>query len=270
MNRNSIRTRAWRKAFGLLATLAVTSESAIAVPIVFTDQTSWENAITAINAAAVFGLEDWNGEAVTMPVLDGSVGSGIGAGPHVYGGGEFSLSLNGVGNGGSMTGIVGGGEFNGTNAFEMRAVHDTSDFELFPGFFINGEGFESMDGVFATAVLGFAADFSSTTTNDGLSIAVNGFTFNLHDFYPDTSLFDGDGFLGIVDAAGIGGFSIFPDDQSIGDSFEDAEMDDFRWAHEGDDPGPGPGPIPVPEPATLALFGLGLAGMAFSRRKKKV
>lgn len=248
---------------GLLATLAVTSESAIAVPIAFTDQTAWANAITAINAAAVFGLEDWNGEAVTG-------GTGLNAGPHAYGGGEFSLSLNGVGNGGSFTGIVNPGEFNGTNAFQMRAVHDTSDFELFPGFFINGEGFESMDGVFATAVLGFAADFSSTTTNDGLSIAVNGVTFDLATFYPFDPLDDSAGFLGIVDVAGIGGFSIFPDDQSSTDSFEQAQMDDFRWAHEGDDPGPDPGPMPVPEPSTLALFGLGLAGMGFSRRKKKV
>ena len=32
--------------------------------------------------------------------------------------------------------------------------------------------------------------------------------------------------------------------------------------------GAGPGPEPVPVPATLALFGLGLAGLGWSRRKK--
>jgi len=31
------------------------------------------------------------------------------------------------------------------------------------------------------------------------------------------------------------------------------------------DPGPGPGPAPIPVPATLALFGLGLAGLGWSR-----
>ena len=34
-----------------------------------------------------------------------------------------------------------------------------------------------------------------------------------------------------------------------------------------DDNGGGPGPSPVPEPATLVLFGLGLAGLGWSRRK---
>ena len=33
--------------------------------------------------------------------------------------------------------------------------------------------------------------------------------------------------------------------------------------------GPGPAPAPVPAPATLALFGLGLAGLGWSRRTKR-
>ena len=41
MSKKPIRTRTWNKAFGLLATLAVISESAIAVPIVFTDEAAW-------------------------------------------------------------------------------------------------------------------------------------------------------------------------------------------------------------------------------------
>jgi len=33
---------------------------------------------------------------------------------------------------------------------------------------------------------------------------------------------------------------------------------------------PGPGPFPAPEPGTLALFGIGLAGMGLTRRRKKI
>jgi hypothetical protein len=255
------RIAAWRTVIGLAAILAIPA-SASAAPVIFTNQAAWSAAILSVDATATSGLEDFNGAAVTG-------GTGLGAGPHSYGGGDFSITLNNIGNGGSMTGVINPGEFDGTNAFEMRAVHDSSDFELFPGFFVQGEGFESLDGVFATSVLGFGADFNSTTTNDGLSIEVNGITIKLHDYYPDSTLADGDGFLGVVDSNGIGSFSIVADNQSPSDEFEQAEMDNFRWAHEGDDPGPGPGPGPggaVPEPSAAILFSVGFFCIGLRKR----
>jgi hypothetical protein len=158
-----------------------------------------------------------------------------------------------------MIGVINPGEFDGSNAFEVFVSHDTSDFVCCGGFTILGEGATSLDGVFATSVLGFGADFNSATTNDGISIVTNGVTFDLHDYYPDSPMSDGDGFLGIVDAAGITGFSIVPDDQSVSDLAEIAELDNFRFAHEGmTGPGPGPGPgSPVPEPSAALLFGIG-------------
>ena len=124
------RTSAWRTVIGLIAALVVPS-SAIAVPAVYTDSASWMAAITAINAPAVFGLEDFNGQALTA-------GDGLGAGPHVYGGGEFSFTLNGIGNFGSVTGVINPGEFNGSNTFEIFLSHDTSNFACCGGFIILG------------------------------------------------------------------------------------------------------------------------------------
>jgi PEP-CTERM motif len=75
----------------------------------------------------------------------------------------------------------------------------------------------------------------------------------------------GDGLLALT-AAGVGGPPFLP--LSIFLAFSIDVCSPFPGGGSTEGCFPGPGPFPAPEPATLALLGIGLAGLAFSRRKR--
>ena len=104
-----------------------------AVPITFTDRTAWEAAVNSVDAGADIRKEDINDDPI-------SPSTGLAPGSTSFGGGDIVMTLNDVGSGGSFTGIINPGEFDASNALEMRLVDDTSD--IFIGFILQGEGAE--------------------------------------------------------------------------------------------------------------------------------
>lgn len=232
----------------LAAAMSLSLGSAEAVPTFYTDRTDWMNAILATDAGAGFGLEDFDGLSVT-PGTPGSAGYGLGSGPHSLAGGDVSLTLSNIGNGGSQTGIIDAGS-NGTRALQGRVVEDSSDVELFPGFIVLGEGAESMSFSFSTSVLGFGAMWSFAQMDDGLSLSANG-----------SSSLVATGFYGVVDPTGISSFDLGPAFQGIGfppPTFQNFEMDDLEYAVRG--------AAPTAEPGTLLLLALGAVGLGARER----
>ncbi len=175
--------------------------------------------------------EDFDTVPLT-PGAPGAVGYGLGAGPHAFGAtdGDFTVTLDSIGNGGSQVGVIEPGELDGSKALEIRVVHDTSDVDLGGGFVLLGEGVESVGVEFAASVAGFGFELRSATTHDGLQVEVGGIVVDVHDFYPDGALEDGDGFIGVIDPSGISTFRLSPDDRSESSQFEEFELDDFEYA----------------------------------------
>lgn len=270
-------------AVAILSAVSFADTTAYGAVMVFTDRTDWENAIKAIDPLAVFDGEDWNLEAVSY--IPGT-NNGLDNGPHSYAGGFLELTLNDIGgpigfnpnagpeDGGSQSGVVSGGDFDATNALDLRLVEDSSDFELFPGFPLDGEGVEEAVFSFSSSILGFGAEFTSVNNQgDGVDITVNGmvvWTLDPTDGLPLDPLNRGDGFLGWVDSAGFSSFSMRvadnPNDPSSPSTFEGFQMEDTGWAtstNGGTPPGPG-GAIPEPS-SVIVWLGLGIIGVT-SRR----
>lgn len=188
----------------------------------FTNEDDWRAAILAIDEGAIFSGEDFGAAEVD--------GATLGVGPHSYGEGDFEVTLNGIGNGGSSSGVINPGDHDGSNAFQARLVLDSSDFELFPGFVLQGEGMSSMDFEFGVAVLAFGAEWHSTNTHDSILINVNGEVAEFADHLPNHNLNDGDGFFGFVDVEGISSFKLSPSDNHLSAEFEEFEMDAVQLA----------------------------------------
>jgi hypothetical protein len=234
----------------VIAACALSTPPVGAVPVTYTDQTVWQNAILALNPTATTKLETFNGTDTVIP-------PGLGSGPYSFGGGDFTITLNNVGNGGSQAGIV-------NNQFQMRLAVDTADIDLGGGFIIQGEGAQSIDFAFTTpGVFAFGGSWSNGTqtngvkSDDGINISVNSTTLLLNPT-------GGAGFFGVVDAAGISSFRLLPDGLSTTNFFQDADLNDFRYAL------PGAPPATVPEPGTLLLFGIGAAGMGFAGHRRRL
>lgn len=204
-------------AWAALASLAAMPVIVHAEPVFFTTEDAWTAALLDIDEGVIFSPEDFNAVAVD--------GGTLGAGPHSYSDGGLEISLNGIGNGGSFSGVINPGDHDGSNAFQTRLVLDTSDFELFPGFLLQGEGIEGVDFEFSDPVIGFAAEWHSTNTHDSILITVNGVVAEFADHLPNHSLNDGDGFFGIIDVDGISSFTLTPSDNHESAEFEEFEMD---------------------------------------------
>lgn len=99
-----------------------------------------------------------------------------------------------------------------------------------------------------------AIGFYMTDPNDsGGRFSINGLDFNFNDIFGSAlgnkSIF----YITIRDSAGLGDISIFSKDPDDGYGLDNVTV----------------GVVSVPEPGTLALFGLGIVGLALARKRKQ-
>lgn len=191
--------------------------NAHAVLMVFTDRTTWEASLgTSVTT------EDFNG------VTPFNMSTGVNSA------GLIDIELLGSSGPNRIDDGSGFANIDGSNYY-----HGALDF--FDG------GAPSQATILITQIIGFGADWISTTTGGDLSLTILGETVNFDDHLTGS----GNGFLGIISTNSFS--SIILDTES--GAAEQFGMDNFSFAQ-------------VTEPTTLALFGLGLAGLGFARRKK--
>ena len=154
--------------------------------------------------------------------------------------GLFNITINAAD---PLTMIQDSGVVNGTREYLGRLC----DLSGFCGLTAMSFGFDS-------PLIGFAGDWVSTTTGDRLTMLVNGATIKFSDYLTGV----GTGFLGVVDSAGFSQIT-FGLEGVVTASAEVFQLDNARLAA---------GTANIPEPATLALLGLGLAGLGAMRRRK--
>jgi len=130
--------------------------------------------------------------------------------------------------------------------------------------------YQDMVFAFATAVSGFGAwVFDDSGTSGSYQILVT----EVDGTQSTSSAIDGamggsfwvEGFLGVTSDLGITEIFIRGVDLSSARFYE---VDHLQISTQA--PIPVPAPISVPEPGTLALLGIGLAGIGLTRRRKKV
>ena len=225
-----IRTRLSRMFVAGLAGLAVFAVTASAHAFqIFTDRTAWENAVAASPLAG--------------PIVDD----------------PFD---NPIANAASITfdsGVVS----TGTPA-SARADNSVNPFGQYVGN-VRGNVFDSVffDIItwgFPMPIFAFGADWFSTASRDGLTVTGdfdgNGdATVSFFDELGDP----GTGFLGVVGDAAFSMIALEGEGLSAGVN-ESFSVDNLSFAKASD-------ATAVPEPAGIAVFGMGLAGLAWRRRR---
>lgn len=156
--------------------------------------------------------------------------------------GLFNIMINAAD---IFTEIADSGVVNGTREYQGRLCEDP-----FCALTAMSFGFDS-------PLIGFAGDWASTASGHRLTMLWgNGVTIEFGDYLTTGS---GTGFLGVVDSAGFSQITFGLEDPDRLNGAEVFQLDNARLAA---------GTANIPEPATLALLGLGLAGLGAMRRRK--
>ncbi len=225
-----IRTRLSRTFIAGVTGLAVFAVTASAHAFqIFTDRTAWENAVAASPLGGPIVDDPFDNPIATADSI--TFDSGV-----VSTGAPASANVNNRVIGGGYSGQV-RGNFSGTNSADL---------------------FDTITWGFPMPIFAFGADWISTTSGSGLTVTGdfdgNGdATVSFFDELGDP----GTGFLGVVGDAVFG--TITFEGEDLIDISEGFVADNLSFAKVA----------AVPEPAGLALFGMGLAGMAWRRRRAR-
>lgn len=175
--------------------------------------------------------------------------------------GAQSITINSVAGVGSFTSVVAGsGGLCDSGSYDCNdglAVLDAGTTPFGGRYSVSGDNWlDSMDAreMSISPAAGYnAMGFYMTDPNDaGGRFSIGGVDFDFSDIF-GSALGNGNIFyITLFDTAGLGDVSIFSNNPDDGYGLDDVTA----------------GIIRVPEPGTLALFGLGLAGLSVTRRRK--
>lgn len=124
------------------------------------------------------------------------------------------------------------------------------------------------------------SDVSGAALYQSSVLSINNLADQLYTFITDIDLTSGNQYMALIDTSGIGntasptsGFTSINDNIYLGGTFLwERNSGDGIWHTNGGDSlfvANFSAPTSVPEPASIALLSLGLAGLGFSRKRKK-